>query len=85
MLRAIHAKTGKPVVLGDKITDFRGDKATLMHLDRVNEMRYGGCRSGKVTARWHDGTLRSVYDGVFDIIVIETNWENSSEGDRQCQ
>ena len=79
MLRAIHAGTGKTVGLGDKITDFRGDKATLMHLDRVNERRYGGCRSGKVTARWHDGTLRSVYDGVFDIIVIETEWEEWEE------
>ena len=78
MIRAIHAETGKPVELGDKITDFRGDKATLMSLDRVNEMRYGGHRSGKVTARWRDGTLRSVYDSVFGIIVIETEWENAS-------
>ena len=76
MLRAIHAKTGKPVVLGDKITDFRGDKATLMHLDRVNEMRYGGCRSGKVTARWHDGMLRSVYDTVFDLEIRDTYLED---------
>ena len=78
MIRAIHAKTGKPVEIGDEITDFRGDKAILVSLDRVNEMRYGGCRSGKVTGRWYDGMLRSVYDGVFGIIVIETNWENAS-------
>ena len=81
MLRAIHAETGKPVVLGDKITDFRGDKATLMHLDRVNEIRYGGRRSGKVTVRWHDGMLMTVYDKVFDIIVIETDWEIAAEAE----
>ena len=85
MLRAIDTETGKPVEIGAEIIDHRGDKAILVSLDRVNEMRYGGCRSGKVTGRWYDGMLRSVYDGVFGITVIETNWENSSEGDRQCQ
>lgn len=78
MLRAIHAKTGKPVEIGDEIIDHRGDKAILVSLDRVNEMRYGGCRGGKVTARRYDGIRGSVYDGIFGIIVIETNWENAS-------
>lgn len=77
MLRAIHAKTGKPVEIGDEITDFRGKKAILVSVDRVNEMRYGGCRGGKVTGRWYDGILGSVYDGVFDLIVINSEWENS--------
>ena len=86
MLRAIHAKTGKPVEIGDEITDFRGDKAILVSLDRVNEQRYGGRRSGKISYRTEDGDFGSeIYDGVFGIIVIETNWENSSEGDCQCQ
>lgn len=77
MLRAIHTKTGEPIEIGDEITDFRGDRAVLLSLDRVNEMRYGGRRSGKITARWGDH-VQSVYDGVCDITVIETNWEDKS-------
>lgn len=79
MLRAIHAKTGKPVEIGDEITDFRGDKAILISLDRVNEQRYGGRRSGKVSYRREDGRFGSeVYDSVFDLIVINSEWENAS-------
>ena len=80
MLRAIHAKTGKPVEIGDEITDFRGDKAILVSLDRVNEQRYGGRRSGKISYRRGDGDFGcEVYDKVFDIIVIETEWEIATE------
>ena len=78
MLRAIHAKTGKPVEIGDEIIDHRGKKAILVSLDRVNEMRYGGRRSGKISYRRGDGDFGEVYDSVFDIIVIETEWENAS-------
>lgn len=45
-----------------------------MSLDRVNEMRYGGHRSGMVTADWGDH-IRSVYDGVFDLEVRDTRRE----------
>jgi hypothetical protein len=75
-LKAIDKKTGLPVQIGDEIIDFRGDKATLISLDRVNEIRYGGHRSGKVTARWHDGMLRSVYDTVFDLEIRDTYLED---------
>lgn len=74
-LVAYNLKTGKQVPLGSKIVDFRGDEATLVSLDRVNEMRYGGHRSGMVTADyWGDG-IRSVYDKVFDLEVRDTRWE----------
>lgn len=84
MLRAIHVKTGKPVEIGDEIVDFRGNKAILVSLDRVNEMRYGGRRSGKITVELVDqkrsdrvfDITGSVYDKVYDIIVIEIDWEN---------
>ncbi|MGE4212401.1 MAG: hypothetical protein AB7E75_03440 [Candidatus Methanomethylophilaceae archaeon] len=74
-LVAYDLKTGKQVPLGSKIVDFRGDEATLVSLDRVNEMRYGGYRSGKVTASWADDKIRSVYDGVFDLEVRDAEWE----------
>ncbi len=73
-LVAYDLKTGKQVPLGSKIVDFRGNEATLVSLDRVNEMRYGGYRSGKVTADWGDH-IRSVYDGVFDLEVRDAEWE----------
>ena len=73
-LVAYDLKTGKQVPLGSKIVDFRGNEATLMSLDRVNEVRYGGYRSGKVTADWGDH-IRSVYDGVFDLEVRDAEWE----------
>jgi hypothetical protein len=73
-LVAYDLKTGKQVPLGSKIVDFRGDEATLVSLDRVNEMRYGGHRSGMVTADWGD-EIRSVYDKVFGLEVRDTRWE----------
>lgn len=78
MLRVIHTKTGEPIEIGDEITDFRGDRAVLLSLDRVNEMRYGGRRSGKITVKWEDHRPTVVYDSVFDITVIETDWEDKS-------
>lgn len=74
MLRAIQAKTGKPVEIGDEITDFRGDKAILVSVDRVRTLG----RSGLITYKLPDGKSgRCVYDKVYDIIVIETG-ENAS-------
>lgn len=58
MLRAIDTETGKPVEIGAEITDFRGDKAILVSVDRV---RIPG-KSGKITYRTADGRGRCVYD-----------------------
>ena len=47
-MRAIDVKTGNVVRIGDTIKDHDGKPATLVDLVRVNEMYYGGHRSGKV-------------------------------------
>ncbi|MCI2092519.1 MAG: hypothetical protein LKK03_01395 [Candidatus Methanomethylophilus sp.] len=74
-LYAVNVKTGVTVPVGSEIIDFRGDRATLVSLDRVNECRYGGCRSGKVTAKWQNGHCRSVYDKVFGLEIRDTDLE----------
>lgn len=76
MLQAIDNRTCQPVEIGDEIIDFRGEKAILVSLDRVNEFRYGGRRSGLLTFN-RNGDAQTVYDKVFGISVIETDWEDS--------
>ena len=68
-LKAFKADTGEEVKIGDMIIDFRGEKATLTAITRINELYYGGCRSGKICAVWENGHEREVYDKVFNLIV----------------
>lgn len=75
-LIAVNPATGKEVPIGSVVTDFRGDEATLVAIERVNEMRYGGHRSGKVSAVWRNGSRRSMYDSVVGLEVRETEWED---------
>lgn len=73
-LKAYKKSTGEEVKIGDTIIDFRGDKAILVAITRVNEFELGGRRSGKVAARWIDrNDYREVYDKVFDLIVREAS------------
>ena len=68
-LKAFDKNTGKEVKIGDTIIDFRGDRAILTAITRVNELNYGGHRSGKICAAWENGDRREVYDKVFNLIV----------------
>lgn len=73
-LVAYDVKTGEPIPIGSGIIDSRGNVAILVEVVRVNEMRYGGYRSGKVVGNW-DGYTRCVYDKVFGLEVRNTDWE----------
>lgn len=64
---ALNEETGEIVPIGSEITDFRGDKAILVSVDRV---RIPG-KSGKITYRTADGRGRCVYDTVFGLEVVE--------------
>ena len=68
-LIARDLKTNQIVNIGDEVISFRGEKATLNALTRVNEMYYGGRRSGKVEVIWKDGFKSEYYDGVFNLRV----------------
>lgn len=68
-LKAFKADTDEEVKIGDTIIDFRGEKAILTAITRINEFYYGGCRSGKICAVWENGDKREVYDKVFNLIV----------------
>lgn len=71
-MKAIDLKTGKEVKIGDIVKDSDGEEATLVALCRVNEMYYGGRRSGKVAVRWPDSRYSmEYYDSVFDLRVEE--------------
>lgn len=74
MLVAYDEKTGKVVPVGSVVQDCCGNYAKLLSLDRVNEIRYGGCRSGMVTADWGDYT-RCEFDKILNLEVRETDWE----------
>ena len=64
---AVDEKTGEIVPVGSEVTDFRGEKATLVSIDRAR----GPYRSGKITCVYPDGHGWSYYDGVFGIRVEE--------------
>lgn len=69
---------GKPIEVGDIVTSFRGERAKLLACDRMNEFRYGGRRSGKVYVEWidgHAGSKYEYYDNVFNITVIDPEFE----------
>ena len=78
-LFAVDKTTEEPVKLGSIITSFRGERAKLISCERVNELRYGGRRSGKVFVEWIDrnpGFKAEYYDNVFNLIVIDTDLEH---------
>lgn len=56
LLNAYNTKTGNLVKLGDEVTDFRGDTATLVMLERANEIG----RDGKVVVQY-PGAYRKDY------------------------
>lgn len=65
---ALNEETGEVVPIGSEITDFRGDKAILVSVDRV---RIPG-KSGMITYELPDGKPgRCVYDKVFGLEVVE--------------
>lgn len=64
---ALNEETGEVVPIGSEITDFRGDKAILVSVDRV---RIPG-KSGKITYRTADGRGRCVYDKMFGLEAVE--------------
>jgi hypothetical protein len=68
VLVAHHETTGEVVNIGDTVTSFRGEKATLVSLNRPK----GDGRSGKVSVRWEGREgfgSNEYYDGVFDLVV----------------
>ena len=73
-----HDLTGNVVNIGDTVTSFRGETATLYSLNRPK----GDGRSGKVSVIW-DGRLsgsipgnNEYYDGVFNITVSVAHCES---------
>lgn len=72
-LFAYNEKTGQPVAVGDTVTSFRGEKATVTRLSRAVEPG----RSGKVVVRWFEKASgptdyeSEYYDGVFDLVVTD--------------
>jgi hypothetical protein len=68
-MQAYDKRTGEAVAIGATVTDFRGDTATLVRLERVNM----DGRDGKVAVRWlpEDTTSRSYYASVFDLQVLD--------------
>lgn len=69
-LFAYSAKTGRQVHVGDTVTSFRGEIATVAKLSSA-------CvpgKSGKVVVHWTDGNrcgTSEYYDGVFDLVVTD--------------
>lgn len=65
-LFAYNAITGTPVHVGDTVTDFRGETATVTTLSRATDLG----RSGKVVVSQGD-SQREYYDKVFDLVVTD--------------
>lgn len=72
-LFAFNATSGEPVNIGDTVTSFRGEKATVTSLSRA--VIPG--KSGKVVVRWIEKSSgptdyeSEYYDGVFDLVVTD--------------
>jgi hypothetical protein len=72
-LFAFNANTGEQVNVGDTVTSFRGEKATVTSLSRA--VIPG--KSGKVVVRWIEKESgptdfeREYYDSVFDLVVTD--------------
>lgn len=73
-LQAFNVETGEAVEIGDTVTDFRGDIATLISVDRARQPG----KSGLVSVRWdayrqpgHDAGVWDYYDNVFGLEVRE--------------
>lgn len=74
-LAAYDTNTGREIPIGSIVTDSRGDRARLEYLDRANEFRYGGRRSGKVGVTFTDGNRGEYYDNVFNLEVRDLDLE----------
>jgi hypothetical protein len=72
-------KTGKVVEEGTTVTDHRGDAWVFLRATRVNQMRYGGHRSGLVVIGRADGVFCEVYDGVCDLEVRSPELEEADQ------
>lgn len=69
MLIVIDEKTGVEVKSGETVTDFRGDKATLLYATRARS----AYKSGLVCVKWQEKNFScEYYDKVFDLKVVET-------------
>ncbi len=77
-LIAYDKATGQPVAEGTVVKDFRGDEVVFIRAIRMNEMRYGGHRSGKILIRSLDGSFRrEVYDKVCNLEIRNMELEGS--------
>jgi hypothetical protein len=67
-MRLVHKDSRKPVVEGDELTDFRGDKAVFDHSE---EPRHAGS-TGRAYVRG-EGYIQGFYPSVFNL-----EWEDDS-------
>jgi len=75
-LVAYDKTTGEIVEDGAIVTSFRGEKMIFVRATRVNEMRYGGRRSGLIVIREPDGGFSlEVYDNVCNLEVRSPEME----------
>lgn len=65
-LYAYNEGTGEQVHVGDTVTDFRGETATVATLSRATVLG----KSGKVVVTQGD-SQREYYDKVFDLVVTD--------------
>ena len=72
-MQAFSKKTGERVAIGDSVTDFRGNPATLAKLVRPAEPG----RDGKVIV---EGSPVAYYAGVFDLDVRDDDDDRGCEG-----
>ena len=60
-------KSGKEVNVGDKVTSFRGEIATVQGWTKPLH----SASTGRIHVQWHDGLTASYYPSVFDCIIVE--------------
>jgi len=61
-MRLVHTDTGKPVEIGETVTDFRGDKATVIGM---TQPRHEGS-TGRIHVRAPEGYEHGYYPSVFN-------------------
>jgi hypothetical protein len=64
-MQAYRKETGEPVIPGEEITDFRGDKATFVAV--AQEATPGS--SGRVRVNQGGAHDREYYPGVYDLEI----------------
>lgn len=68
MSRLVNSSTGATVKVGDIVTSFRGEPATV--LEWIDPKHSGS--TGRIVVRMHDGNSReSYYPGVFNCEIVD--------------